>query len=71
MLQPIKNFDGLITEIFKVIFYTPSEKQIKDVRKIVLMDDITMSIANEICEYLEIPKRGNRANIIFVIDTWE
>lgn len=59
-----KEFDyqGLAEKIFEKIYRTPTKREMKSVIEI-LTNCEKWNIANEICETLDIPKRGNRGEI--------
>lgn len=58
----------IIQNILKAIYWREfNKKQLAFVTEMVESNNDPMSKANEICEFLEIEKRGNRAEIMRVL----
>jgi hypothetical protein len=64
--------ENLLENLFKAIFIIPTFNQRKQVQKIIQfnrkMDCSNAYISNEICEFLQISKRENRAAITNVLE---
>jgi len=64
----MKNNDQIIEDILDAIYWVKlTKKQENEIVKILNSEDIETSKANEICEVLDIVKRGNRQSIVSVL----
>jgi len=61
-IEPL-SIGELSCEIMKKLYIEQDDKKLRHIELIIMTDDSHMSKANEICEILEIEKRGNRAFI--------
>ncbi len=61
--------DQVISEILKAIYWPDFTKgQQEKIKNLFLSGLDNMSIANELCDYLGIQRRGNRQNIMTVLN---
>lgn len=59
----------IIQKILKAIYWVKfSEYQAKNIISIVEMEESATYKANEICEFLRIPKKDNRSAIAFLLE---
>ncbi len=64
----MKNNDQIIEDILDAIYWVKlSKKEENEIIRILNSEDIETSKANEICEVLNIAKRGNRQSIVSVL----
>jgi len=64
----MENQDQVISEILKAIYWPDFTKgQEEKIKSLLLSDLSNIEIANEICDYLGIQKRGNRQSIVSIL----